>query len=141
MDNKSKIILISGPTASGKSNFAIKVAKKVNGEIINADSMQVYKKIKILTARPNKKEQKNIKHHLYGVIDLNKNFSAGQWLKVTIKLIRDIRRRKKVPILVGGTGLYFQSLIDGLVKIPEIPFNFRNKIRSKQKKEGQKKIL
>ena len=111
MDTQSKIILISGPTASGKSNFAIKVAKKVNGEIINADSMQVYKKIKILTARPNKKEQKNIKHHLYGVIDLNKNFSAGQWLKVTIKLIKNIRRRKKVPILVGGTGLYFQSLI------------------------------
>ena len=140
MDNKSKIILISGPTASGKSNFAIKVAKKVNGEIINADSMQVYKKIKILTARPNKKEQKNIKHHLYGVIDLNKNFSAGQWLKVTIKLIRNIRRRKKVPILVGGTGLYFQSLINGLVKIPKIPLNFRNKIRARQKKEGQKKF-
>ena len=140
MDTQSKIILISGPTASGKSNFAIKVAKRVNGEIINADSMQVYKKIKILTARPNKKEQKNIKHHLYGVIDLNKNFSAGQWLKVTIKLIKNIRRRKKVPILVGGTGLYFQSLINGLVKIPEIPFNFRNKIRAKQKKEGQKKF-
>jgi len=140
MDNKSKIILISGPTASGKSNFAIKVAKKVNGEIINADSMQVYKKIKILTARPNKKEQKNIKHHLYGVIDLNKNFSAGQWLKVTIKLIKNIRRRKKVPILVGGTGLYFQSLINGLVKIPKIPLNFRNKIRARQKKEGQKKF-
>ena len=140
MDNKSKIILISGPTASGKSNFAIKVAKKVNGEIINADSMQVYKKIKILTARPNKKEQKNIKHHLYGVIDLNKNFSAGQWLKITIKLIKNIRRRKKVPILVGGTGLYFQSLINGLVKIPKIPLNFRNKIRARQKKEGQKKF-
>ena len=102
--------------------------------------MQVYKKIKILTARPNKKEQKNIKHHLYGVIDLNKNFSTGQWLKLTINLINNIRKRKKVPILVGGTGLYFQSLIDGLVKIPEIPLNFRNKIRSKQKKEGQKKF-
>ena len=140
MDNKSKIILISGPTASGKSNFAIKVAKKVNGEIINADSMQVYKKIKILTARPNKKEQKNIKHHLYGVIDLDKNFSTGQWLKITIKLIEKIRKRKKVPILVGGTGLYFQSLINGLVKIPKIPLNFRNKIRAKQKKEGQKKF-
>ena len=140
MDNKSKIILISGPTASGKSNFAIKVAKKVNGEIINADSMQVYKKVKILTARPNKKEQKNIKHHLYGVIDLDKNFSTGQWLKITIKLIEKIRKRKKVPILVGGTGLYFQSLINGLVKIPKIPLNFRNKIRAKQKKEGQKKF-
>ena len=74
MDIQSKIILISGPTASGKSNFAIKIAKKIDGEIINADSMQVYKKLKILTARLDKKEQKNIKHHLYGVIDVNKNF-------------------------------------------------------------------
>ena len=140
MDKQSKIILISGPTASGKSNFAVKIAKKINGEIINADSMQVYKQLKILTARPNKKEQKNIKHHMYGVIDLNKKFSTGQWLKVTIKKIKEIRKRKKIPILVGGTGLYFQSLINGLVKIPEIPLKFRNKIRLMQKNEGQKKF-
>ena len=140
MDKKSKIILISGPTASGKSNFAIKVAKKINGEIINADSMQVYKKLKILTARPNKKEQKNIKHHMYGTIDLNKKFSTGQWLKAAIKKIKEIKKRKKIPVLVGGTGLYFQSLVDGLVKIPGIPLKFRNKIRLMQKKEGQKKF-
>ena len=140
MDRQSKIILISGPTASGKSNFAVKIAKKINGEIINADSMQVYKQLKILTARPNKKEQKNIKHHMYGVIDLNKKFSTGQWLIAVIKKIKEIKKRKKIPILVGGTGLYFQSLIDGLVKIPEIPIKFRNKIRLIQKKEGQKKF-
>ena len=140
MDKQSKIILISGPTASGKSNFAVKVAKKIQGEIINTDSMQVYKRLKILTARPNKQEQKNIKHHLYGVIDLNKKFSTGQWLKLTIKKIKDIQKKKKIPILVGGTGLYFQSLIDGLVKIPEIPFKFRNKIRLMSKREGQKKF-
>jgi len=140
MDNRSKIILISGPTASGKSNFAVKIAKKVNGEIINADSMQVYKKLKILTARPKKKEQKNIKHHMYGVIDLNKRFSAGQWLKTAIKNIKEVKKRKKIPILVGGTGLYFQSLTNGLVKIPEIPLKFRNKIRLTQKKNGQKKF-
>jgi tRNA dimethylallyltransferase len=140
MDNRSKIILISGPTASGKSIFAIKVAKKINGEIINADSMQVYKQLKILTARPNKEEQKNITHHMYGVIDLNKKFSTGQWLKAVIKKIKEIRKRKKIPILVGGTGLYFQSLISGLVKIPEIPLKFRNRIRSIQKKEGQQKF-
>ena len=85
MDKQSKIILISGPTASGKSHFAIKIAKKINGEIINADSMQVYKKLKILTARPNKEEQKKIKHHLYGFVDLNKKFSTGQWLNIAIK--------------------------------------------------------
>ena len=141
MDKQSKIILISGPTASGKSNFAVKLAKKVQGEIINADSMQVYKKLKILTARPNKEEQKNIKHHLYGVVDLNKKFSTGEWLKIAIKKIKEIKKRKKIPILVGGTGLYFQSLIDGLVKIPEIPIKFRNKIRLMQKKRGTKKIL
>ena len=138
MDNQSKIILISGPTASGKSSFAVKIAKKVNGEIINADSMQVYKQLKILTARPNKKEQKNIKHHLYGVIDINKKFSTGQWLKLAIKTIKEIHKRKKVAILVGGTGLYFQSLINGLVQIPKIPIKFRNKIKLIQKKEGQK---
>ena len=140
MDKQSKIILISGPTASGKSNFAIKIANKIEGEIINADSMQVYKKLKILTARPNKEEQKNIKHHLYGIIDLDKKFSTGQWLKAVIKKIKEIKKRKKIPILVGGTGLYFQSLIKGLVQIPEIPLKFRNKIRLIQKKEGQKKF-
>ena len=141
MGKQSKIILISGPTASGKSDFAIKIAKKINGEIINADSMQVYKSLKILTARPIKKEWKDIKHHLYGIIDLNKNFSVGQWLKLAIKTIKNIQKRKKIPILVGGTGLYFQSLIDGLVKIPEIPLKFRSKIRLMQKKEGQEKFF
>ena len=140
MDKQSKIILISGPTASGKSNFAVKIAKKINGEIINADSMQVYKQLKILTARPSKKEQKNIKHHLYGIIDLNKKFSTGQWLKAAIKKIEEIKKRKKIPILAGGTGLYFQSLTEGLVQIPEIPLKFRNRIRLMQKKEGQKKF-
>ena len=140
MDKQSKIILISGPTASGKSSFAIKIAKKINGEIINADSMQVYKQLKILTARPNKEEQKKIKHHMYGIVDLNKKFSTGQWLNTAIKKIKEIKKRKKIPILVGGTGLYFQSLIEGLVKIPEIPLKFRNKIRMIQKKDGQKKF-
>jgi len=140
MDKQSKIILISGPTASGKSNFAVKIAKKINGEIINADSMQVYKRLKILTARPNNKNKQNIKHHLYGVIDLDKKFSTGEWLKAAIKKIKEIKKIKKVPILVGGTGLYFQSLINGLVEIPEIPIKLRNRIRTIHKKEGQKKF-
>ncbi|MDB9699026.1 tRNA (adenosine(37)-N6)-dimethylallyltransferase MiaA [Candidatus Pelagibacter sp.] len=140
MDKQSKIILISGPTASGKTNFAVKIAKKIQGEIINADSMQVYKNLKILTARPNKIEQKNIKHHLYGVVNLNKKFSTGQWLELAIKKIKNIKKKKKIPILVGGTGLYFQSLINGLVKIPEIPLKFRNKVRLMSNREGQKKF-
>jgi len=140
MDLKSKIILIAGPTSSGKSNFALKLAKKIKGEIINADSMQVYKQLQILTARPKKKELKKIKHHLYGFCDIKKNHSTGEWLKLLIKKIKDIRKRKKVPIVVGGTGLYFKALTDGLVKIPNIPINVRNKVRLMQKKLGQKRF-
>ena len=95
MDKQSKIILISGPTASGKSNFAVRVAKKIQGEIINADSMQVYKKLKILTARPNRIEQKNIKHHLYGFVNLNEKISTGQWLELAIKKLKIFKKRKK----------------------------------------------
>jgi len=141
MDLKSKIILISGPTASGKSNFAIKLAKKIKGEIINADSMQVYKELRILTARPINKEYKKIKHHLYGFQSVKKKFSTGEWLKLAIKNITAIKKRKKIPILVGGTGLYFKALTDGLVKIPNIPIKFRIKIRNLQKKIGQKNFF
>ena len=138
MDIKSKIVLISGPTASGKSKFAIKLAKKIDGEIINADSMQIFKEIKILNARPTLKDKSNIKHHLYGFLSVKKNFSAGEWLKKSLKKISEIKKRKKVPIIVGGTGLYFKSLVDGLVKIPKISQRNRDKVRKLQKKIGQK---
>jgi tRNA dimethylallyltransferase len=140
MDLQSKIILISGPTASGKSKFAIDIAKKAKGEIVNADSMQVYKELRILTARPSIKEYKKIKHHLYGFLNAKKKFSTGEWLKLSQKKIDEIRKRKKIPILVGGTGLYFKALTDGLVKIPNIPLKVRNSIRNLQKKLGQKKF-
>ena len=140
MGIKSKIILISGPTASGKSSFAIKVAKKITGEIINADSMQVYKQLNILTARPKKKDQNNIKHHLYGFQSVTKKFSTGTWLKLVKSKIEEIQKRNKVPILVGGTGLYFKSITEGLVKMPNIPLRFRNKVRLLQKRIGQKKF-
>jgi tRNA dimethylallyltransferase len=140
MDLKSKIVLISGPTASGKSNFSIKLAKKINGEIINADSMQVYKELKILSARPNLKDYQKIKHHLYGFHKVKNNFSTGDWLKFSIKKIKEIRKRKKTPIFVGGTGLYLKTLTDGLVSIPNIPIRFRNEIRSLHKSLGQKRF-
>jgi tRNA dimethylallyltransferase len=140
MDLKSKIILISGPTASGKSNFSIKLAKKINGEIINADSMQVYKELKILSARPNPKDYQKIKHHLYGFHSAKKNFSTGAWLKFAIKKIKEVRKRKKTPIFVGGTGLYFKALTDGLVSIPNIPVRYRNKIRDLHRSLGQKRF-
>ena len=138
MDIKSKIVLISGPTASGKSKFAIKLAKKIDGEIINADSMQIFKEIKILNARPTLKDKSNIKHHLYGFLSVKKNFSVGEWLKKSLKKISEIKKRKKVPIIVGGTGLYFKSLVDGLAKIPKISQKNRDKVRKLQKKIGQK---
>ena len=141
MDLRSKIILIYGPTASGKSTFAIKLAKKINGEIVNADSMQVYKELRVLSARPFKKNYNKIRHHLYGFYSAKKNFSAGDWLKIVNKKILEIKKRKKTPILVGGTGLYFKALTEGLVKIPNIPFKFRKKVRSLHKKLGSKKFF
>ena len=138
MDLKSKIILIYGPTASGKSEFATKLAKKINGEVLNADSMQVYKELKILTARPIKIRYNKIKHHLYGFQSVKKNFSTGDWLKLAKQKIFQIKNKKKTPILVGGTGLYFKALTEGLVKIPNIPISFRKKIRLLHKKLGSK---
>jgi len=140
MDLKSKIILISGPTASGKSKAALKIANKLNGEIINADSMQVYKELNILTARPSKTDLNKINHHLYGFRSVKKEFSSGDWLKLAKKNIKKIRDKNKIPVLVGGTGLYFKALTDGLVKIPKIPISIRNKIRRMQNNLGQKKF-
>ena len=141
MDFKSKIILIYGPTASGKSTFSVKLAKRINGEIINADSMQVYKDLKILSARPTKKDYQKIKHHLYGFLSSKKNFSSGEWLKLAKKKILDIKKKKKIPILVGGTGLYFKVLTEGLVNIPNIPIKYRKETRSLYKKLGSKKFF
>ena len=141
MELGSKIILIYGPTASGKSEFALKLAKKINGEIINADSMQVYNELKILSARPLKKNYKKIKHHLYGFQSVTRKFSTGDWLKLANKKILDIKKRKKIPILVGGTGLYFKAITEGLVNIPNIPNKIREKIRSLHSKIGPKRFF
>ena len=120
---KKKIILLFGPTASGKSRLALDIAKELNCEIINADSMQVYKEVKILSARPN---NKNIKHHLYGFVSVKKNFSTGSWYKLAAKKIKDINQKNKVALVVGGTGLYFKALTDGLSEIPEVPKESKN---------------
>ena len=141
MDLKSKIILIYGPTASGKSEFAVKLAKKIKGEIINADSMQVYKELKILSARPSKKDYKKIKHHLYGFQSVKENYSSGEWLKAAKKKILEIKMRKNVPIIVGGTGLYFKTLTDGIVNIPKIPIRIREKVRKLNSSMGNKSFL
>ena len=141
MEQENKVILLAGPTASGKSKLAIKLAQHFNGEIINADSMQVYKEISILTARPNPQDTKITKHHLYGFNSVKKKFSTGHWLKMIVKKIEDQWKMQQTPIVVGGTGLYFKALTDGLVKIPDIPNNVKKQIRKLHKKIGQKKFF
>jgi tRNA dimethylallyltransferase len=122
-----KIILIAGPTGSGKSEIALRLAKKINGEIINADSMQVYKEIKILSARP--ESYSNVSNYLYGNISVKNNFSAGEWLKKVKVNLKKIIKKKKQPIFVGGTGLYFKLLTEGISNIPKIPDSIRTKAR------------
>ena len=135
-----KLILIAGPTASGKSNLAFSLAKKINGEIINADSMQIYNEFSILSSRPPNKDLKKIKHHLYGFISVKKYFSTGEWLKLVKKKINECIKKKKIPIITGGTGLYFNAITKGISKIPDIDSKTRISIRKLQKKIGQKKF-
>ena len=135
-----KIILLAGPTASGKSKLAISLARKLNGEIINADSMQVFKEFKILSSRPSSSDTQKIKHHLYGVISVKRYFSAGDWLKQAKKKINFCLKKKKIPIVVGGTGLYFNTITKGISKIPNIDFKTRNKVRNLYKKIGFKRF-
>jgi tRNA dimethylallyltransferase len=135
-----KIILLAGPTASGKSKLAIHLAKKLNGEIINADSMQIYKEFSILSSRPNKTETKKIKHYLYGVVSAKRYFSAGDWLKEAKKKINLCLKNKKIPIIVGGTGLYFNTITKGISKIPDIDIKTRKNVRVLFKKLGYKKF-
>jgi tRNA dimethylallyltransferase len=135
-----KIILIAGPTASGKSKLAIEIAKKIKGEIINADSMQVYKEFSVLSSRPSKTDLKKVKHHLYGFQSVKKHFSTGTWLKLAKKQIDKCIKNKKIPIIVGGTGLYFEAITKGISNIPNTDFKARNKIRELQKKIGQNKF-
>ena len=141
MEQEKKVILLAGPTASGKSKLAIKLAQHFNGEIINGDSMQIYKEISILTSKPNPQDTKIIKHHLYGFHSVKKNFSTGHWLKMVIKKIEEQWESGRMPIVVGGTGLYFKALTDGLVQIPDIPNRGRMQIRKLHKKIGQKNFF
>ena len=141
MRQEKKVILLAGPTASGKSKLAIKLAQYFDGEIINADSMQIYKEISILTSKPNSQDIKAIKHHLYGFSSVKKKFSTGHWLKLVVKKIEEQWENERMPIVVGGTGLYFKALTDGLVKIPDIPNKTRTQIRKLHKKIGQKKFF
>lgn len=122
-------ILIAGPTASGKSRLAIELARAVDGVIINADSMQVYRELRVLTARPDDTELAAAPHRLYGITSVREPFSVGRWLELALAEIAAARAAGRLPIIVGGTGLYFQALTEGMAEIPSIPENVRTKAR------------
>ena len=130
-----KIILIAGPTASGKSSLANILAKKINGEIVNADSVQIYKDLKILTARPDIQKNDPL-HHLYGFAKGNELWSVGRWIKKAKKVTDNILRKNSIPILVGGTGLYFKAVTEGLSPIPEIDETVREELNEDLKEKG-----
>ena len=115
------VFVIAGPTAAGKSKFSLDLAKKLNGIIINSDSMQVYKNLSILTARPTTEEMNNVEHSLYGYVDGGKRYNVEKWCKDASKVIEESFEKNTTPILVGGTGLYINTLINGIINIPSIP--------------------
>ena len=129
-------ILIAGPTASGKSALALAVAEAVNGCIINADSMQVYDTLNVLTARPPSDDLRRARHELYGHMPVAAPYSVGQWQAQAMVAIEAAQARGQRPILVGGTGLYFKSLTEGLIDIPDIPDPIRNGLRARLTEEG-----
>jgi tRNA dimethylallyltransferase len=130
--NKDKILVILGPTATGKSDLAIKFAKKYNGEVISADSRQVYKGLNIGTGKVTKKEMLGVSHHMLDVVTPQKTFSVVVWKENSEKIISDIHARGRLPIICGGTGFYIQSIVDGIV-LPEVPPNptLRKKLEKK----------
>ena len=136
-----KIILLAGPTASGKSKLAIQLAKKIKGEIINADSMQIYKEFSILSSKPNNQDFKKVKHHLYDIVSVKEYFSVGDWLKKTKVKINTCLKNNKVPIIIGGTGLYFNTITKGISKIPNIDIKTRSRVRGLFKKLGYVKFF
>lgn len=131
-----RTLLIMGPTASGKSALALALADEIGGEIVNADSMQVYRDFRILTARPSPEEAARAPHHLYGHIDAGDHYSTGRWLTDALAAIAAISERGKAPILVGGTGLYFKALTEGLADIPAADPEVRAALRARAEKEG-----
>ncbi|MBX9745940.1 MAG: tRNA (adenosine(37)-N6)-dimethylallyltransferase MiaA [Hyphomonadaceae bacterium] len=132
----SQALLIMGPTASGKSALALALAGRIGGEIINADSMQVYRDFRILTARPSLEEEARAPHHLYGHVDAGELYSTGRWLMDALATIAEIRARDAVPIIVGGTGLYFKALTQGLADMPAADPDLRAALRERAAREG-----
>ena len=137
---KNTIYFITGPTASGKSKFAIDLSKKIKGEIVNADSMQIYKELKIITARPSQLDNKKIKHHLYGYVDGSNRYNVEKWCQDASQVIKSLNKKNINPIFVGGTGLYIDTLINGIASIPSVPESIRNDSKNLLEKVGKEKF-
>jgi len=131
-----RAVLIAGPTASGKSALALSVAKRTGGAIVNADSMQVYRELRILSARPDPDEEARAPHRLYGHVSIREAYSVARWLEEVAVVLEELRAEGRLPILVGGTGLYFTTLTEGLSQVPEIPDAIREHWRSRGREEG-----
>jgi tRNA dimethylallyltransferase len=136
MNKAGRAVLIAGPTASGKSALALELAEKLGGVIVNADSMQVYSHMRVITARPASAEEARVPHFLYGHVDEAENYSVGRWCRDVGAVLADVAAQGRVAILVGGTGLYFKALTSGLAAVPPIPADIRGDVRGRLKAEG-----
>lgn len=134
--HQNPVIVIAGPTASGKSAVAMDVAEEFNGVIINADSMQIYDGLRIVTARPSVEDEARVPHELYGVLGPEETCSAGRWEKICVDAVEKTWAEGKLPVVTGGTGLYIKTLVDGISHLPSIPDEIRDKIRARALEEG-----
>jgi tRNA dimethylallyltransferase len=135
-EDSNKALLIAGPTASGKSALALELARATGGVIINADSMQVYRDLRIITARPTPEEEAAVPHRLYGDVDAAVNFSAGAWVADAAAALAVARAQNRVPIFTGGSGLYFKALTRGLSSVPPTPLEVREGVRARLERDG-----
>src|SRR5437588_12369851 len=134
--SSKRAVLIAGPTTSGKSALALALAEELDGTIINADSMQIYRDLRIITARPTPQEEARIPHLLYGHVDAAENYSVGRWCVDAGAALAAVEQAGRLPIVVGGTGLYFKALTRGLAAVPPIPPQIRSAVRQRLEHEG-----
>ena len=135
LEDNNNAVLIAGPTASGKSALALELAQATGGVIINADSMQVYRDLRVITARPTRDEEARVPHRLYGYVDAAVNFSAGSWAADAASVLAEVRAQNRLPIFTGGSGLYFKALTRGLSAVPPIPVDLRESVRARLERE------
>jgi tRNA dimethylallyltransferase len=135
-ENSSNVVLIAGPTASGKSALALDLAQSTGGIVINADSMQVYRDLRVITARPSPEEEARLPHRLYGHVDAAVNFSAGSWVLDAAAALKEARAQNRLAIFAGGSGLYFKALTRGLSAVPPIPVEVRESVRARLERDG-----